>query len=269
MILFCLAILVATAVLAWWISGYDPDLTGNKEVDIVRRIIRCGLTVFLMAAGLVGTASDPRFGGAIAITIAVPMVKLWLNCAGEALSQGFCRLIDSPSDSESNPEQLTADLDRLAELSNRGQTYEALQLCGELLKKGEASRVAMETMCFRLYSQMFADESLLASPMLSPIHHLCETGQFKEAESELVHVLEREPENLLAVFMLLRLYARDLLQPQKARALIQSFENRSELQPMFADYAKDRFKGWLVSLSKAVNSDEGIESLLAERRLIK
>src|SRR5437899_11207784 len=105
-----------------------------------------------MAGGLVAVASDPRFAGVTAITIAIPMVMLWLNCTGEALSQAFHSLIDSPShSSSSNSKELAADLDRLAELSNRGQTYEALQLCAELLNKREASRVAMETMCFRLY----------------------------------------------------------------------------------------------------------------------
>jgi len=264
--LFFLAILVITAVLAWWISGYDPDLTGNKEADIGRRIFRCGLTLFLMAGGLVGTASDPSFGGVIAITIAVPMVKIWLNCVGEALSEGFCRLIDSPSDSESNPEKLTADLDRLARLSNRGQFNEALQLCAELLEKGDASRMAMETMCFRVYSQMFARESFIASPSLSPIYELCESEQIAEAESQLNQLLEREPENLLAVFLLAWLY---LQQPEKVRAVIQSLEKKSKLPPLFAEYIDYQIKEWLSSCSSEAESEEGIESLLVRRRIGK
>jgi hypothetical protein len=266
MVLFYLAILVMTAVLSWWISGYDPELTGNKEVDIGRRLIRCGLTLFLMAGGLVGTASDPRIGGVIAITIAVPMVKLWLNCIGEAASEGFCRLIDSPSEPESNPEQLTADLKRLALLSNRGQVNEALQLCGELLEKGEASRMAMETMCFRLYSQMFARESFVASPSLSPINELCESGQIAEAESQLNQLLEREPENLHAVFLLAWLY---LQQPEKVRAVIQSLEKRSKLPPLFAEYIDCQIKEWLASCSSDAESEEGIESLLVRRSIGK
>jgi hypothetical protein len=270
---FYAAILLGTGLMAWWISGYDPDLTGNKEVDIVRRLIRCGLTEFLMAGGLFVTVSDPRFAGVTAITIAVPMVKLWLNCVSEALSHAFCQLIDSPSDSESNPDKLTADLDRLSLLSNRGQFNEALQLCAELLQKGEASHVAMETMCFRLYSQMFANESLLTSPSLSPIYQLCELGQFTQAESQLTQILEHEPENLLATFMLLRLYARDLHQPEKARALIQSIERRPKPTPMFpppmfSAYVDFQIKEWLGSSPRDVKSDVGMESLLASR-LIK
>jgi hypothetical protein len=273
--LFYAAILLGTAALSWWISGYDPRLTGeNKADDLSRRILRCGLTLLLMAAGIVEVASDPRFAGATAITIAIPMVMLWLNCTSEALAQGFHSLIDSPSDSPgSDPKKLAADLDRLAKLSNRGQIYEALQLCAELLIKGEASRLAMETMCFRLYSQMFADESLLASPRLSPVCQLCEIGQFTEAESQLTQILEQEPENLLAFFMLLRMYARDIQQPESARALIQSLERRPNQTPMFpppmfSAYADFQIKEWLDSSSRDVKSDVGIESLLAGR-LIK
>ena len=154
-----------------------------------------------MAAGLGGAAANPRFAGLIALALAIPIVPLWMNCVGEAMSQSFYRLIDSPSDpSGATPKELAADLDRLADLSNRGQTNEALQLCAELLKKEQASRLAMETVCFRLYSQMFADESLRSSPALSSILHLCESGQFIEAESQLVQMLEREPENLLAAY---------------------------------------------------------------------
>ena len=165
---------------------------------------------------------------------------------------------------EFNPEKLTADLDRLVDLSNRGQINEALQLCAELLEKGEASRMAMETMCFRLYSQMFARESFVASPSLSPINELCESGQIAEAESQLNQLLEREPENLLAVFLLIQVYARNLQQPEKARALIKSLETRSNMPPLFADYIDYQIKGWSSSGTK---SDEGIESLLVRTRL--
>src|SRR5439155_22978788 len=92
--LFYAAILLGTGLLAWWISGYDPKLTGeNKADDLSRRILRCGLTLLLMAGGLAGAASDPRFAGSIAIIVALPVVVLWLNCLGEALAQAFHSLI--------------------------------------------------------------------------------------------------------------------------------------------------------------------------------
>jgi hypothetical protein len=97
-LIFSSLILVVTAVLAWWISGYDPKLTGeNKGEDILRRIIRCGLTLFFMAGGLAETLSHPDFAGFVAITIAGPMVFLWINCLCEALAHAFQSLIDNPS----------------------------------------------------------------------------------------------------------------------------------------------------------------------------
>jgi hypothetical protein len=265
-LIFSSLILVVTAVLAWWISGYDPKLTGeNKGEDILRRIIRCGLTLFFMAGGLAETLSHPDFAGFVAITIAGPMVFLWINCLCEALAHAFQSLIDNPSASSgSDPKMLTSDLDRLASLSNRGQTNEALQLCAELLDKGETSRLAMETMCFRLYGQMFDNESIFSSPSLSAIHDLCECGRFKEAESRLTQIIERDPKNLSAVFLLIQIYAQDLQRPEKARALIQSLKKRSKLPPMFPDYADYRIKQWLRTGEG--KSDEGIESLLVGKR---
>jgi tetratricopeptide (TPR) repeat protein len=265
MVLFFAIILTLTSVLSWWISGFDPKLTGDNREDLTRRILRCGLTLFLMAAGLVEAVAHPRFAGLIALALAIPIVPLWMNCVGEAMSQSFYRLIDSPSDpSGAAPKELAADLDRLAELSNRGQINEALQLCAALLNKGDASRLALETMCFHLYNQMLAQESLKSSPSLSPIYQLCEAGRFIEAESHLTQILQREPENLFAVFLLLRLYVQNLRQPEKARALINSLEQRPNMPPMFADYIHSQIKEWA---SIGIKSDEGIESLLVRKRI--
>lgn len=267
-LLVSIVILLVTAVLSWWISGYDPKLTGeNNGEDLVRRGIRCGLTLILMAGGLVETMSNPNFAGFTAIAIAGPMIFLWVNCLGEALADTFHKLIDNPSySSDSDPKKTAADLDRLAKLANQGRTDEALELCAELLKKDEGSRLAIETMCFRLYSEMFDKKSIRSNRSLAPIRLLCENGQFAEAESRLTQLVNEERENLPAVYLLIGLYVQELQQPEKAGALILSLEKRSKLPPMFAAYANERIREWL-SFSEE-KTDEGIESLLASRRVL-
>jgi len=61
MLLFFAIILTLTSLVTWWLSGFDPRLTGNNREDLTHRSLRCGLTVFLMAAGLGGAMADPQF----------------------------------------------------------------------------------------------------------------------------------------------------------------------------------------------------------------
>lgn len=266
-LIFFSVVLIVTALLSWWISGYDPKLTGeNDSEDIIRRVIRCGVTLILMAGGLAETMFNPNFAGFTAIAVAGPMVFLWINCLSEALADIFHKLIDNPSHSpDSDPKKVASDLDRLAMLATQGRTGEALRLCAELLKKDEGSRLAIETMCFRLYGQMFDDESIYLHRPLAEIRQLCEHSKFEEAESRLVRIVNGRRENLPAVFLLVRLYVQNLQQPDKAGALILSLEQKSKLPPMFAAYANERIRDWLTSSGE--KSEEGIESLLAGRRV--
>ena len=261
-------ILAVIGVLAWWISGYDPKLTGeNTGEDLVRRSIRCGLTLVLMAGGLAETMANPDFAGFTAIAISGPMIFLWVNCLGEASADIFHKLIDSPSySSDSDPKKVAADFERLAVLSNQGRTSEALRLCAELLKKDEGSRLAIETMCFRLYGQMLDKRSIRSNQSLAPIRALCEDDQFAEAESRLARMVDEDCENLPAIYLLMGLYVQELQQPEKAGALILSLEKQSKLPPMFAAYANERIREWLSPGGE--KSDEGIESLLASTRVL-
>jgi tetratricopeptide (TPR) repeat protein len=266
-LIFPSIILVVTAAMSWWISGYDPKLTGeNGNADFLRRCIRCALTLFLMAVGLIGTMFNPQFAGFIAIIIAIPMVVLWMNCLGEALADMFQGLIESPSPvPESEPDKLMSDLDRLALLSRQGHTKEALKLCAKLMKNGDGSRMAIETMCFRLYGEMFEDESLRSYKSLASIQPLLQHGEYREAEARLTRMVKRNPDDLPAVYLLVRLYARNLKQAEKAGALIESLEKRSKLPPFFAAYTNHRMKEWLGPAEE--NGEEGIESLLVIKRI--
>lgn len=234
-------VLAASALAAWWLSAYDTHVTGeNLGADFTRRITRVGITVFVMGVATAGILSRNRFGGFTAIGLIVPLALYWSGCGSEFAAHSFHALIDSSS--------------------QKGRHEEALELCTRLAKSGEVSALAMETMLFRIYDGLLSDERLLANPALAVARTLIAAGQFEEAEAKLRLRWKREPADLPAGLVLIRLCATDLRSPGVAQLLIKNCENRPSLPPYFAAYARHRLQMWTAP--RKVN-DEGIESLLA------
>jgi tetratricopeptide (TPR) repeat protein len=260
-------ILAATAVGAWWLSGYDAAVTGeNRGSDFKRRAWRCGLTLVLVAAGVAASSGGSRFGGFVFIALIVPLALIWVGCLSEAFARAFHQLIDSADNREFDPRKLTGDLDRLAELVRQGRNEEAVGLCKKLLESGETSGLAMEAMLFRLYQEIFSDERIDAAFPLREAHQLRQEGRYAEAESRLNLLLKREPGNLAAAMMVMRLYVQQLHCPGNAYALLGTFEHRSDIPPAFVDYARRRLGEWIDPVAAEKKSTEGIESLLIARK---
>ena len=258
-------ILAVTSLLSWWLSGYDSKLTGDdKAADFKRRIIRCAITVFLMALGVSATLGGGRFGGIVYIALVLPLALIWVGCLSELFARGFHSLIDSPGGAGSDPRKISADLDRVAALFEQGRNEEAIALCTKLFESGDASGLAMETMLFKLYDAAFGDERLGLYPALAEAGRMCAAGHFSGAESQLNLLLKREPRNLACVLTLSRLYAQNLGRPDRSYALIQDFERRPGVPPFFVEYARRRVGEWLDPKAKEEKSTEGIESLLVD-----
>ncbi len=258
--------LVVTALLSWWLSGYDSHLSGeHKAADLRRRIIRCVVTLLLVALAVGAGLGEGKAGGFVFIALVVPLAVIWTGCLSECFAQAFHNLIDSPGDWPFDPKKLTADLDRVAGLFAQGRNEEAIKLCTALVKAGEASSLAMEAMLFRLYEEAFAEERLLLSPPLAEANRLSQERQLAEAESWLNLLLKKEPANLAAIMMLIRVYARDSHHPQKAYDLLRAIERRSGIPPFFIAYARRCVGQWLSPPAGEEKSAEGIESLLVDR----
>lgn len=262
---FCTLLLI-TALVAWWLSGYDAKVTGeNKSADLKRRAARCGVTLLLVAAALGASAGSPRFGGFVFLGMVLPLGIFWAGCLSEVFTRMFHGLIDSADHTQRDPTKHTRDLDRLAALVEEGRSGEAIELSTALLKTGESSMLAIETLLFRLYDEMFSDQRAPNSAALAEADQLYREGHWAEAEAQFNQLLKREPLNLPTTIALLRFYSRDLRSSLRAQQLLKFLEDKSDLAPGFLEYARRQSDLWLRAVPQT-KSAEGIESLLVHRK---
>src|SRR5208282_5355996 len=115
-ILANLVVLATAACVSWWLSGYDPGVTGhNEKVDSLRRSIRCGITLFLVEAAFYclwqyRQSDDPATGIAY-LVFALPLTLVWSGCVSELFAHGFRRMIDPEDDREFDPQKGLREMD--------------------------------------------------------------------------------------------------------------------------------------------------------------
>jgi hypothetical protein len=258
-----LIILTLTAGLSWWLSGFDSNVTGeNKRSDFARRAFRCGITLLLVGIG----SSSLLSGGVIFFIITLPLAFVWAGCLSELFSRGFHALVDSSDQREIDPHQVSRELDRVGGLVQEGRYEEALATASRLTESGEGSSLALETALARLYGDMFDDQHLANSPALIEVQHLWEQRRLDEVEAKLKSLLDQQPLNLCAAMMLLRLYAQELAQPDKATALLEVLRSRPRLPPGFIDHARRALDEWCGKVLARPKTPEGIESLLVTEK---
>src|SRR5689334_17011414 len=134
--------LVLAAAVAWWLSGYDTGITReNKTEDLIRRGIRCGITLLLVEIAFWnlwrwGRYSD-QGSGMIYLIVVLPLPVLWAGCISEMVAHKFHRLLDPEDDREYDPDKTRRDLDTIARLIQNGRKEEAIQLCLKLKESGD------------------------------------------------------------------------------------------------------------------------------------
>jgi hypothetical protein len=256
--------LVATAGASWWLSSFDPGVLGtNPKVDLRRRWIRCAITLVIVWVAGSLLQSGGRGGGFVYIALVVPLALVWASCVSELFTRLFQQLVDPADNRQLEPGRATRELDYLGELVKGGLHKEVIQLCAELLKSGEVSALALDTLLFQTYQQMFTDERLMENPTLAEAHQLREAGRTLEAEAHLQNLLRAEPKNLAGMMMLLRCFSLHPASHNKARDLLRSISNCPDTPPGFHDFAEKAFRDWTHRGSEAGASD-GVESLLVD-----
>ena len=241
MILADVVFVAIGTALAWWISGYDTRVTGEDEhADIMRRVIRCGITLVLLAM-----ATISGFG---AIFIFLALGIFWAGCGAEFVSQQFHKLIDPEDKRAFDPKETERKLDHLAQLIREHKTTEALDLCQKLEESGEVSPLTLEATTHRLYQETL--DSIPTLEPLSEIRRLCERKQFDQAELLLKQLLAGQPKNWAAMLLLMRIYAEGLSQPEKAFAWFQPANKRPQLHPIFVKYARQSIKEWSAAVQR-------------------
>jgi tetratricopeptide (TPR) repeat protein len=255
-------LLVLAGLTIWWLSGFDPKVTGeDRKADLRRRAVRCAATVIL--AG-VFFGIRPSGVGFIPLILIIPpsLGLLWCGCLAELFARGFHRLVDHADNREYDPNQSARDLDMVASLLKSGRHEEAARLCETLKKSGDANILVLETMLARAGIQQ---EGFKQPKPLVEAHRLRSEGRFDEAEMVLRSLLAENPSNVDAALMLMRLYVQDLRRSDKAAEVLRSLEKQPHIPSAHLEYARRSINEWSQrkSAPAAAALPESVDELLA------
>jgi len=235
-----LTVLALTALAAWWLSGYDTKVTGaDKKADGIRRAGRCGITLILVEVFF-------RLPGVLQVLPIVLLIGglfalVWCGCVVEMFARWFHHLIDPADHREFDSRQQLRDLDRVAGLIQNGRKEEAIQMCRALQESGEVSILTLEAMLERLGIK--PDQVQFPRP-LAEASRLRLQQRFGEAEAVLAALLAKNPTDVAAAMMLMRLYAEELHQPEKARLVLASLEKQPHTPADHVEFARRSIAEW-------------------------
>ena len=235
LILLHIGALVMIGLVAWWFSGYDSKLTSeNKKEDFIRRMVRCGLTLFFVEVMIWLPPS--------AICFSIFLAVLWAGCLSEFFSYWFTWLIDPenkrPAD---DPNKYVAQLDMIGALIRSGRKAEAIQLCESLKASGE---VEITTLELTLEHLGVPQADAKKTNPLNAASQLRRQGKFSEAKLLLDSLLLENPRHLDAVIMLARLYTQDLREPGKAHEILRVLEQQPHISTDHIEFARRSIGEW-------------------------
>jgi tetratricopeptide (TPR) repeat protein len=264
-----LVVLASTAGASWWLSGYDPGVTGhNEKADSLRRSIRCGITLFLVEAAFYclwqyRQSNDPVSGMAY-LVFALPLALVWSGCVSEFLAHGFHRLVDPEDDREFDPKKGLREMDVIGDLIRSGQKDKAIQLCQMLKKTGGVNPFVLEM----TLEHLGVPQQRVRKPKpLLEADRLRSQGRFQEAELILNSLLAQNPRNLDAAMMLMRLYAQDQHCPEKAGEVLRELEKQPHLPSAHLEFARRSIGEWAQGKPRTEEiavQPESIDELLAQ-----
>ena len=257
-------VVLALVVLAfWWLSGYDAKVTGeDKMQDLIRRAVRCGITLPLV--GLLFVLPGSVLVMRMLIVIGWMLALVWAGCVAELFARGFHYLVDPADDQEIDPNQGLRDLETIASLVKDGRRDEAVELSRKLRESGDVSVLLLETRLEHLGIKL---EGVQKSRPLTDAYHLRMQGRYPEAESILKPLLAEDPRNVDAAMMLMRIYAQDLRQPEKATEVLEALAKQPHISPAHIEFAHRSIGEWSQGKPKpetVVAPPESIDEMLAQ-----
>jgi tetratricopeptide (TPR) repeat protein len=218
----------------WWLSRYDSQLTHeNQKADILRRGIRCGVTLLLLEI-IVWLPPTVIF-------LVVVLAVIWAGCLAELASHSFRWLIDPEDRRKYDPARNLRELDAVARLIREGKKAEAIQLCNVLKEGGEVDPVALELTLAHLGAPPPAAKKV--NP-LNAASRLRQQGKFPEAASLLNSLLAENPGNVDAALLLVRIYAQDLHRPDMAMAALRVLEMQPQVPSSHIEFARRSIDEW-------------------------
>jgi hypothetical protein len=248
-----------TVAVGWWLSGYDPKVSGqDRNADFARRASRVAISLLFVVAGW---SWAPLW-----IAAAIFLALIWTGCASELFSGGFHKLVDAADDREFDPARVSRDQDELAALVKNRHAEQAIALCEKMKSDGDASGLAIDAQLFHLYSHVLAGSYVPVSPPLVEAEALCAQGRFSDAETKLNLLLKDEPDNSIASVVLMRIYGRDLKSLQKAEPLFQRIAHQPKVPAAFIAHAREMLLEWRGVTPPKEKQEHGIETLLYDAK---
>jgi tetratricopeptide (TPR) repeat protein len=236
--------LVATGV--WWLTGVDKTAGGeSKQTHYVSRLIRCvailclvGVCLWLLEERNLGLAAIP-----LLMILSGALALLLRSSFAEVLTHGFLRLVD-PNLHDDRPLDFGKSrryMDTIAHLIQNGRRTEAIKLCEELKTSGEVNLATLEMTLEFLGVK--PERTQLPKP-LAEADRLRAQGKFADAEKLLNALLKKDPEDLAAAMMLVRLYAQDLRQPGRAHEILRRLEKQPHVLAAHVEFARRSIEEW-------------------------
>ncbi len=269
-ILLNLVVLAAATATSWWLSGYDSRLTGQHErIDFIRRSLRCGFTLFLVEAGFwclwFSWRNHDPVAGVAYLAVIPPLALIWAGCISGLFAHIFTAMVDPEDKREFDPKQGVRELDGIANLIRMGKKDEAIRLCRVLIESGEANIPALEMTLAHLG---VPPPGIKIFKPLAEASALRRQGKFGEAEVLLSSLLLKDPRDLDAAMMLVRLYAQEMRQPNKAEEVLQALEKQPHISAGHIEFARRSISEWsrpVVQETEPVAPPQSVEELLTQR----
>ena len=266
-----MVVIALTVIVSWWLSGFDSRLTGEDGwEDITRRAFRCGITLVIVEIGFYAlwqyrTTGD-RSAGFLYLALLAPLLFLWTGRISEACAHCFHYLIDPHDKRPYDPKAAVRELDAVGHLIRSSRKDEAIELCRILLQTSPEHHAALEATLHHLGAP--PPETPKQLNPVTEASKLRKAGKFEEAKILLTVLLERNPSNVEAALMLIRLYAHDLHQPAVAREILQSLEKQPHVPAAYVEIARHSITHQppVTSASAAYEPlPESIDELLAKK----
>ena len=263
-----LGVLAAAALLVWWLSGFDSRLSReNQRADFIRRAVRCGITLALVELAFwslwIYWRYEDRMAGLLYLVTVLPLAFFWAGCLADMFAHCFQWMLDPEDFRESDPDKHIRDLDAIALLIKNGHKEAAIELCRKLKESGDANVLAMETLLAHLGVEQI---SVKKSKPVVEADRLREQGRFAEAELILKSLLKKNPADVDAAMLLTRLYAQDLRDVEKAKAVLDALEKEPHVSAGHIEFARRSIDEWIrpqPQPEKISAPPESVDELLA------